>query len=149
MGEKSSSGGDDKVENVHSGGASPELTTPRSGTSRPPPRWACPPTQSSSISGRASCRSDDSLETDDDGSHVGDPKREKSALLTSTRTGRDGQRAQNGWKGENSIEANEDFDEEVLGRGEWVEIIKGAEGRIAVKSTETDYEVMVWLPGFK
>lgn len=32
--------------------------------------------------------------------------------------------------------------------GEWVEVLKGEQGRIAVKSTPEHYEVMVWLPGF-
>lgn len=29
-----------------------------------------------------------------------------------------------------------------------IEVIKGEQGRIAVKSTMKDYEIMVWLPGF-
>jgi hypothetical protein len=33
--------------------------------------------------------------------------------------------------------------------GEWVEVLKGEQGRIAIKSTPTQYEVMVWLPGFR
>ncbi|ORY27100.1 hypothetical protein BCR39DRAFT_539252 [Naematelia encephala] len=43
-----------------------------------------------------------------------------------------------------------DFDPELFdgAEGEWIEIIKGSEGRIAVKSTPTTYAIMVWLPGF-
>lgn len=33
--------------------------------------------------------------------------------------------------------------------GEWVEVLKGEQGRIAIKSTPTQHEVMVWLPGFR
>jgi hypothetical protein len=29
-----------------------------------------------------------------------------------------------------------------------IEVIKGEHGRIAVKSTMRDYEILVWLPGF-
>lgn len=32
--------------------------------------------------------------------------------------------------------------------GEEIEVIKGTEGRIAVKATKLSYEIMVWLPGF-
>lgn len=32
--------------------------------------------------------------------------------------------------------------------GEWVEVLRGEQGRIAIKSTPTQYEVLVWLPGF-
>lgn len=32
--------------------------------------------------------------------------------------------------------------------GELVEVLKGEQGRIAIKSTPTQYEVLVWLPGF-
>lgn len=44
-----------------------------------------------------------------------------------------------------------DFDPELFEgqEGEWIEIIKGSEGRIAVKSTPKEYLVMVWLPGFQ
>ncbi|TXT15998.1 hypothetical protein VHUM_00501 [Vanrija humicola] len=44
-----------------------------------------------------------------------------------------------------------DFDPELLEgpAGEWIEVIKGESGRIAIKSTSSVYEVMVWLPGFQ
>jgi hypothetical protein len=32
--------------------------------------------------------------------------------------------------------------------GQWIEIMKGSDGRIAVKSDSTHYNIMVWLPGF-
>ncbi|EJT48688.1 hypothetical protein A1Q1_02298 [Trichosporon asahii var. asahii CBS 2479] len=32
--------------------------------------------------------------------------------------------------------------------GEPIEVLKGEQGRIAIKSTPTQYEVLVWLPGF-
>ncbi|RXK40327.1 hypothetical protein M231_02441 [Tremella mesenterica] len=43
-----------------------------------------------------------------------------------------------------------DFDPELLvGQdGEWIEVIKGSEGRIAVRSRAAEYEVLVWLPAF-
>jgi hypothetical protein len=43
-----------------------------------------------------------------------------------------------------------DFDPELFqsDTDEWIEIIKGSEGRIAVKSTKGFYIIMVWLPGF-
>lgn len=30
-----------------------------------------------------------------------------------------------------------------------IEVIKGSGGRIALRSTRTVYEIMVWLPGFR
>ncbi|WWC88637.1 uncharacterized protein L201_003550 [Kwoniella dendrophila CBS 6074] len=44
----------------------------------------------------------------------------------------------------------DDFDPELFegSENEWIEIIKGAEGRIAIKSTPQIYDIMVWLPGF-
>ncbi|OCF57040.1 hypothetical protein L486_05897 [Kwoniella mangroviensis CBS 10435] len=44
----------------------------------------------------------------------------------------------------------DDFDPELFegSENEWIEIIKGAEGRIAIKSTPHLYDIMVWLPGF-
>ncbi|KAL7420766.1 hypothetical protein Q5752_004718 [Cryptotrichosporon argae] len=47
-------------------------------------------------------------------------------------------------------EVDADFDPDLFNGtdGEWIEVIKGEEGRIAVKSTVAQYEVMVWLPGF-
>nr|XP_019045409.1 hypothetical protein I302_05798 [Kwoniella bestiolae CBS 10118]OCF24339.1 hypothetical protein I302_05798 [Kwoniella bestiolae CBS 10118] len=44
----------------------------------------------------------------------------------------------------------DDFDPELFegSKNEWIEIIKGAEGRIAIKSTPQLYDIMVWLPGF-
>ncbi|WVQ73374.1 hypothetical protein IAR50_002945 [Cryptococcus sp. DSM 104548] len=44
----------------------------------------------------------------------------------------------------------DDFDPELLEGvdNEWVEVIKGSEGRIAIKSVPTAYEILVWLPGF-
>lgn len=43
-----------------------------------------------------------------------------------------------------------DFDEDLLraAQGEDFEIIKGSEGRIAVKVTRKQYDIMAWLPGF-
>lgn len=46
-----------------------------------------------------------------------------------------------------------DFDPELfevsgLERDDEIEVIKGTEGRIAVKATKLVYEIMVWLPGF-
>lgn len=43
-----------------------------------------------------------------------------------------------------------DFDADLFeGDGdEFVEVIKGKEGRIAVKSTNMLYEILVWLPKF-
>ncbi|KAK4689699.1 hypothetical protein P7C73_g406, partial [Tremellales sp. Uapishka_1] len=75
----------------------------------PAPRWAQPPAQSSSVSGRAASF----------GSAMDQP--------------------------------DADFDPELfegIPEGEWIEIIKGMEGRIAIKATPAEYEVMVWLPGF-
>nr|XP_031864395.1 uncharacterized protein CI109_000308 [Kwoniella shandongensis]KAA5531467.1 hypothetical protein CI109_000308 [Kwoniella shandongensis] len=44
----------------------------------------------------------------------------------------------------------DDFDPELFEgkEDEWIEIIKGMEGRIAIKSTPELYDIMVWLPGF-
>ncbi|WVQ85031.1 hypothetical protein IAT38_007195 [Cryptococcus sp. DSM 104549] len=44
----------------------------------------------------------------------------------------------------------DDFDPELFEgqEDEWIEVIKGAEGRIAIKSTAVMYDIMVWLPGF-
>jgi hypothetical protein len=44
-----------------------------------------------------------------------------------------------------------DFDPELFQSetDDWIEIIKGSEGRIAVKSTKGFYDIMVWLPGFQ
>ncbi|AAW47106.1 hypothetical protein CNBN1470 [Cryptococcus deneoformans B-3501A] len=44
----------------------------------------------------------------------------------------------------------DDFDPELLegAEDEWIEMIKGSEGRIAIKSTPSVYDIMVWLPGF-
>lgn len=44
----------------------------------------------------------------------------------------------------------DDFDPELFeGKDEeWIEIIKGMEGRIAIRSTPEMYDIMVWLPGF-
>nr|XP_018262139.1 uncharacterized protein I303_05154 [Kwoniella dejecticola CBS 10117]OBR84297.1 hypothetical protein I303_05154 [Kwoniella dejecticola CBS 10117] len=44
----------------------------------------------------------------------------------------------------------DDFDPELFEgkENEWIEMIKGAEGRIAIKSTGQFYDIMVWLPGF-
>ncbi|WRT67982.1 uncharacterized protein IL334_004957 [Kwoniella shivajii] len=77
----------------------------------PPPRWACPPTKTNAVSGRAL-----SFGSSQDKPDV----------------------------------SFDDFDPELFeGReNEWIEIIKGAEGRIAIKSTEKAYDIMVWLPGF-
>jgi hypothetical protein len=33
--------------------------------------------------------------------------------------------------------------------GEWVEILRGEQGRIAIKSTTYQYEVLAWLPHFR
>lgn len=32
--------------------------------------------------------------------------------------------------------------------GEWAELLRGEQGRIAIKSTPSQHEVLVWLPGF-
>lgn len=32
--------------------------------------------------------------------------------------------------------------------GEWAEVLRGEQGRIAIVSTPSQHEVMVWLPGF-
>nr|XP_019012964.1 uncharacterized protein I206_02461 [Kwoniella pini CBS 10737]OCF51745.1 hypothetical protein I206_02461 [Kwoniella pini CBS 10737] len=44
----------------------------------------------------------------------------------------------------------DDFDPELFEgkENEWIEMIKGVEGRIAIKSTAQFYDIMVWLPGF-
>jgi hypothetical protein len=40
------------------------------------------------------------------------------------------------------------FEDPAVERDEEIEVIKGIEGRIAVKATKLVYEIMVWLPGF-
>ncbi|WVN90546.1 uncharacterized protein L203_105785 [Cryptococcus depauperatus CBS 7841] len=53
--------------------------------------------------------------------------------------------------GQNKPDINlDDFDLELFEgqEDEWIEVIKGAEGRIAIKSTPSLYVIMVWLPGF-
>jgi hypothetical protein len=49
-------------------------------------------------------------------------------------------------------EEEEDFDQDMFNvDGEEdgpVEVIKGEQGRIAVRSTTKMYEILVWLPGF-
>lgn len=49
-----------------------------------------------------------------------------------------------------SEDANMDFDPHLFegAEGESIEIMKGAEGRIAIKSTLEAYDILVWLPGF-
>ncbi|KAL0240554.1 hypothetical protein I308_106350 [Cryptococcus tetragattii IND107] len=44
----------------------------------------------------------------------------------------------------------DDFDPELFegAEDEWIEMIKGPQGRIAIKSTPSAYDIMVWLPGF-
>jgi hypothetical protein len=48
------------------------------------------------------------------------------------------------------IETDVDFDAELFEgkEGELIEVIKGEDGRIAVKSCPSCYRIMVWLPGF-
>ncbi|OCF35111.1 hypothetical protein I316_03151 [Kwoniella heveanensis BCC8398] len=77
----------------------------------PPPKWACPPSKTNAISGRAL-----SFGSSQDRPDVN----------------------------------FDDFDPELFegSENEWIEIIKGAEGRIAIKSTAAMYDIMVWLPGF-
>ncbi|WVR06527.1 hypothetical protein IAU60_003558 [Kwoniella sp. DSM 27419] len=85
--------------------SAPSVSTP------PPPKWACPPTRTNAVSGRA----------------------------LSFGSGQ-----------ERPDVSFDDFDSELFegDQNEWIEIIKGAEGRIAIKSTPALYDIMVWLPGF-
>ena len=48
-------------------------------------------------------------------------------------------------------EEEQDFDRDMLkldGEEGPVEVIKGEQGRIAVRSSPRMYEILVWLPGF-
>jgi len=53
--------------------------------------------------------------------------------------------------GEDAEEGGEDVDFECdlfAGKeGDWIEVIKGNDGRIAVKSDSSQFNIMVWLPG--
>ncbi|ODN93400.1 hypothetical protein L198_05264 [Cryptococcus wingfieldii CBS 7118] len=75
------------------------------------------------------------------------PRWARPPAVTNTYAGR----AMSLGSGEERPDVNlDDFDPELFEGvdNEWIEVIKGSEGRIAIKSIPTAYEILVWLPGF-
>jgi hypothetical protein len=112
-------------------------STRSSVSSAPPPKWAQPPTHTNSITGTAMSRSN----TKDSLQHL---SRAQDTTTPSPKS------TEEGASSAVDPETNQDFDPELFEgqEGEPIEIVKGTEGRIAVKSTPKEYIVMVWLPGF-